>query len=95
MDKEINENSEDKAQSLYDVVADNNVNIEKDYIEKEERDHVWEVAKKVATEKEYKTLQAMAVDGLTRKEMAELVGVSESALCGLRNRVFNKIRKNL
>ena len=94
MDKEMNEGSEDKAQSLYDVVA-NNVDIEKDYIENEERDHIWEVAKRVATDKEYKTLQAMATDGLTRKEMAEIVGVTESALCGLRNRVFNKIRKNL
>ena len=94
MDKEMNEGSEDKAQSLYDVVA-NNVDIEKDYIENEERNHVWEVAKRVATDKEYKTLQAMATDGLTRKEIAEIVGVSESALCGLRNRVFNKIRKNL
>lgn len=96
LDQEINDgNSDDKAISLYDVVADNNVDIEQAYIENEERDHMWEVAKKVATEKEYKTLQAMATDGLTRKEMAEIVGVSESALCGLRNRVFNKIRKNL
>ena len=94
MDKEMNEGSEDKAQSLYDVVA-NNVDIEKDYIENEERDHVWEVAKRVCTSKEYATLKAMATDGLTRKEMAELVGVTESALCGLRNRSFNKIRKNL
>lgn len=96
MDKEMNDgNSDDKAMSLYDVVADNNVDIEKTYIENEERYHVWEVAKRVATEKEYKTLQAMATDGLTRKEIAEVVGVSESALCGLRNRVFTKIRKNL
>ena len=96
LDQEMNDgNSDDKAISLYDVVADNNVNIEQAYIENEERDHVWEVAKRVATEKEYKTLQAMATDGLTRKEIAEIVGVSESALCGLRNRVFNKIRKNL
>lgn len=96
LDQEMNDgNSDDKAISLYDVVADNNVDIEQSYIENEERDHVWEVAKRVATEKEYKTLQAMATDGLTRKEIAEIVGVSESALCGLRNRVFNKIRKNL
>ena len=96
LDQEMNDgNSDDKAISLYDVVADNNVDIEQAYIENEERDHVWEVAKRVATEKEYKTLQAMATDGLTRKEIAEIVGVSESALCGLRNRVFNKIRKNL
>ena len=67
----------------------------KKQLENEERNHVWEVAKRVATEKEYKTLQAMSTDGLTRKEIAEIVGVSESALCGLRNRVFNKIRKNL
>ena len=96
LDQEMNDgNSDDKAISLYDVVADNNVDIEQAYIENEERDHVWEVAKRVATEKEYKTLQAMATDGLTRKEIAEIVGVSESALCGLRNRVFTKIRKNL
>ena len=96
LDQEMNDgNSDDKAISLYDVVADNNVDIEQSYIENEERSHVWEVAKRVATDKEYKTLQAMATDGLTRKEIAEIVGVSESALCGLRNRVFNKIRKNL
>ena len=88
-------NSDDKAISLYDVVADNNIDIEKDYIENEERDHVWEVAKKVCTDKEYRTLKAFAIDGLTRKEMAEIVGVTESALCGLRNRSFTKIRKNL
>ena len=96
LDKEMNDgNSDDKAISLYDVVADNNVDIEQAYIENEERDHVWEVAKRVCTSKEYATLKAMATDGLTRKEMAELVGVTESALCGLRNRSFSKIRKNL
>ena len=88
-------NSDDKAMNLYDVVPDNNIDIERDYIEKETKDHVWEVAKRVCTSKEYATLKAMATDGLTRKEMAEIVGVSESALCGLRNRSFNKIRKNL
>ena len=96
LDQEMNDgNSDDKAISLYDVVADNNIDIEKDYIENEERNHVWEVAKRVCTSKEYATLKAMATDGLTRKEMAELVGVTESALCGLRNRSFSKIRKNL
>ena len=96
LDQEMNDgNSDDKAMSLYDVVADNNVDIEQDYIENEERNHVWEVAKRVCTSKEYATLKAMATDGLTRKEMAEIVGVTESALCGLRNRSFSKIRKNL
>ena len=96
LDQEMNDgNSDDKAISLYDVVADNNVDIEQAYIENEERNHVWEVAKRVCTDKEYRTLKAMATDGLTRKEMAELVGVTESALCGLRNRSFSKIRKNL
>ena len=96
LDKEMNDgNSDDKAMNLYDVVSDNSVDIENDYIKNEEREHIWEVAKKVCTNKEYATLKAMATDGLTRKEMAELVGVTESALCGLRNRSFTKIRKNL
>ena len=96
LDKEMNDgNSDDKAMNLYDVVPDNSVDIENDYIKNEEREHIWEVAKKVCTNKEYETLKAMATDGLTRKEIAELVGVTESALCGLRNRSFSKIRKNL
>ena len=96
LDKEMNDgNSDDKAMNLYDVVPDNSVDIENDYIKNEEREHIWEVAKRVCTSKEYATLKAMATDGLTRKEMSELVGVTESALCGLRNRSFSKIRKNL
>ena len=94
MDKEMNEGSEDKAQSLYDVVA-NNVDIEKDYIENEERDRVWEVAKRVATEKEWKAFKVMATDGLTRKEMATQLGCTESALCRQRDRLIKKIQRYL
>ena len=94
MDKEMNEGSEDKAQSLYDVVA-NNVDIEKDYIENEERDHVWEVAKRVATEKEWKAFKLMTTDGLTRKEMATQLGCTESALCRQRDRLIKKIQRYL
>ena len=94
MDKEMNEGSEDKAQSLYDVVA-NNVDIEKDYIENEERNHVWEVAKKVATEKEYKTLQLLLRDDLSRKEMAEQLNTTESAICRQRDRLIKKIQRYL
>ena len=96
LDQEMNDgNSDDKAISLYDVVADNNVDIEQAYIENEERNHVWEVAKRVCTSKEYATLKAFTIDGLTRDEIAELVGCTPMALCGLRNRAFTKIRKNL
>ena len=94
MDKEMNEGSEDKAQSLYDVVA-NNVDIEKDYIENEERNHVWEIAKKVATEKEYKTLQLLLRDDLSRKEMAEQLNTTESAICRQRDRLIKKIQRYL
>lgn len=94
MDKEMNEGSEDKAQSLYDVVA-NNVDIEKDYIENEERERIWEVAKKVATEKEWKAFKLMATDGLTRKEIATQLGCTESALCRQRDRLIKKIQRYL
>lgn len=96
LDKEMNDgNSDDKAMNLYDVVPDNNIDIERDYIEKEIKDHVWEVIDKVCTPKEKATMKAMATDGLTRKQIAEEVGVTELALNGLRNRAFNKIRKHL
>ena len=96
LDQEMNDgNSDDKAISLYDVVADNNVDIEQDYIENEERNHVWEVAKRVATEKEWKAFKLMATDGLTRKEMATQLGCTESALCRQRDRLIKKIQRYL
>lgn len=96
LDQEMNDgNSDDKAISLYDVVADNNVDIEQAYIENEERDHVWEVAKRVATEKEYKTLQLLLRDDLSRKEMAEQLNTTESAICRQRDRLIKKIQRYL
>ena len=94
LDQEMNEDSEDKSQSLYDVVA-NNVDIEKDYIENETRNRVWEIAKKVATEKEYKTLQLLLRDDLSRKEMAEQLNTTESAICRQRDRLIKKIQRYL
>ena len=94
LDQEMNEDSEDKSQSLYDVVA-NNVDIEKDYIEKETKNRVWEIAKKVATEKEYKTLQLLLRDDLSRKEMAEQLNTTESAICRQRDRLIKKIQRYL
>ena len=95
MDKEMNEGSEDKAQNLYDVVADNNVDIEKDYIENEERERVWNIAKRVATEKEWKSFKLMATSELSRKEMAAQLGCTESALCRQRDRLIKKIQRYL
>ena len=96
LDQEMNDgNSDDKAISLYDVVADNNVDIEQNYIENEERNHVWEVAKRVATEKEYKTLQLLLRDDLSRKEMAEQLNTTESAICRQRDRLIKKIQRYL
>lgn len=94
LDQEMNEDSEDKSQSLYDVVA-NNIDIEKDYIENETRNRVWEIAKKVATEKEYKTLQLLLRDDLSRKEMAEQLNTTESAICRQRDRLIKKIQRYL
>ena len=88
-------NSDDKQMSLYDVVPDNSVNIENDYIEKETKNHVWEVAKRVATEKEYKTLQLLLRDDLSRKEMAEQLNTTESAICRQRDRLIKKIQRYL
>ena len=95
MDKAMNEGSEDKEQSMHDIIPDSNVDIEKDYIENEERNHVWEIAKKVATEKEWKAFKLMATDGLTRKEMATQLGCTESALCRQRDRLIKKIQRYL
>ena len=95
MDKAMNEGSEDKEQSMHDVIPDNNVDIEKDYIEKETKNRVWEIAKKVATEKEYKTLQLLLRDDLSRKEMAEQLNTTESAICRQRDRLIKKIQRYL
>ena len=94
LDQEMNEDSEDKSQSSYDVLANNSA-IEKDYIENETRNRVWEIAKKVATEKEYKTLQLLLRDDLSRKEMAEQLNTTESAICRQRDRLIKKIQRYL
>ena len=91
----MNEGSEDKEQSMHDVIPDSNVDIEKDYIEKETKNRVWEIAKKVATEKEYKTLQLLLRDDLSRKEMAEQLNTTESAICRQRDRLIKKIQRYL
>ena len=95
MDKAMNEGSEDKEQSMHDVIPDNNVDIEKDYIENEERNHVFEVIDKVCTKREKEVLNAMCIDGMTREDIAKMLNCTESSLCGARNRAFAKIRKNL
>ena len=95
MDKAINEGSEDKEQSMHDLIPDYNVDIEKYYIEKETKNRVWEIAKKVATEKEYKTLQLLLRDDLSRKEMAEQLNTTESAICRQRDRLIKKIQRYL
>ena len=95
MDKAMNEGSEDKEQSMHDVIPDNNVDIEKDYIENETKNRVWEIAKKVATEKEYKTLQLLLRDDLSRKEMTEQLNTTESAICRQRDRLIKKIQRYL
>ena len=56
---------------------------------------MWEVAKRVATEKEYKTLQLLLRDDLTRKEMAEQLKTTESAICRQRDRLIKKIQRYL
>ena len=95
MDKAMNEGSEDKEQSMHDVIPDNNVDIEKDYIENEEKERIWNIAKKVATDKEWKAFKLMATDGLTRKEMATQLGCTESALCRQRDKLIKKIQRYL
>ena len=96
LDQEMNDgNSDDKAMNLYDVVPDNSIDIEKDYIENETRNRVWEIAKKVATEKEYKTLKLLLRDDLSRKEMAEQLNTTESAICRQRDRLIKKIQRYL
>ena len=95
MDKAMNEGSEDKEQSMHDVIPDSNVDIEKDYIENEERNHVFEVIDKVCTKREKEVLSAMCIDGMTREDIAKMLNCTESSLCGARNRAFAKIRKNL
>ena len=95
LDQEMNDgNSDDKAMNLYDVVPDNSIDIERDYIENETRNHVWEVIDKVCTKREKEVLNAMCMD-LTRAEVAQMLNCTESSLCGARNRAFNKIRKHL
>lgn len=94
-DSELNGDSEDKDTTLYDVVEDKTVNIEKDYIEDEEKNRMWKMIYDLCTPNEIATLKLLAKDGLTYEDIAKELGTTVSAICRRRDRSFKKIQKKL
>ena len=91
----MNDGSDDNTITLYDIISDNRINIEEDYIEDEKRRLMWSVAKEVCTDKEYQTFCLLATDGLSYEEIAEKLGSTVSAVCRRRQRAMEKIQKKI
>jgi len=94
-DSEMNDGSDDNTTTLYDIISDNRINIEGDYIEDEKRRLMWSVAKEVCTDKEYQTFCLLATDGLSYEEIAEKLDSTVSAVCRRRQRAMEKIQKKI
>ena len=94
-DSELNSSSEDKDTTLYDVVKDETVNIEEDYIENEERNRMWKMIYSVCTPNEIATLKLLAKDGLKYDDIAKELGTTVSAICRRRDRATKKIQNKL
>lgn len=94
-DSELNGDSEDKDTTLYDVVEDKTVNIEKDYIDKDEKERMWNIIYKLCTPNEISTFKLLAKDDLSYEDIAKELGTTVSAICRRRDRGTKKIKKYL
>ena len=94
-DSEMNDGSDDNMITLHEIISDNRINIEGDYIEDEKRRLMWTVAKEVCTPKEYQTFCLLATDGLSYEEIAERLDSTVSAVCRRRQRAMEKIQKKI
>lgn len=93
-DNTINNDGEN-AITLYDVLPDNKVNIEKDLIDKERKTQMWNLVDKYCTPNEANTLRLLATDGMTYEAIAQHLDTTVSAVVRRRDRALKKIQKHL
>ena len=93
-DTAINNDGEN-AITLYDVLPDNKVNIEKDFIDRESKSQMWNLIDKYCTPNEINTLSLLATDGMTYESIAKHLDTTVSAIVRRRDRALKKIQKHL
>ena len=93
-DNAINNDGEN-AITLYDVLPDNKVDIEKDLLEKERKNRMWTLIDKHCTLNEINTLRLLATDGMTYEDVARHLDTTVSAIVRRRDRAIKKIQKYL
>ena len=93
-DTAINNDGEN-AITLYDVLPDNKVNIEKDFIDRESKTQMWNLIDKYCTPNEINTLRLLATDGMTYESIAKHLDTTVSAIVRRRDRALKKIQKHL
>lgn len=93
-DTAINNDGEN-AITLYDVLPDNKVNIEKDFIDRESKSQMWNLIDKYCTPNEINTLRLLATDGMTYETIAKHLDTTVSAIVRRRDRALKKIQKHL
>ena len=93
-DTAINNDGEN-AITLYDVLPDNKVNIEKDFIDRESKSQMWNLIDKYCTPNEINTLRLLATDGMTYESIAKHLDTTVSAIVRRRDRALKKIQKHL
>lgn len=93
-DTAINNDGENTI-TLYDVLPDNKVNIEKDFIDRESKSQMWNLIDKYCTPNEINTLRLLATDGMTYETIAKHLDTTVSAIVRRRDRALKKIQKHL
>lgn len=93
-DNPINNDGEN-AITLYDVLADDKVNIEDDLILKEQKKQMWALIDKYCTPNEISTLRLLATDNMTYEAIAKHLDTTVSAIIRRRDRALKKIQKHL
>lgn len=93
-DTAINNDGENTI-TLYDVLPDNKVDIEKDFIDRERKSQMWNLIDKYCTPNEINTLRLLATDGMTYESIAKHLDTTVSAIVRRRDRALKKIQKHL
>ena len=92
MDYEYNDSSDEKA-TLHDFVVDDSVNVESTVVDNQMKKEVWQVAKEVCSDREYKVITLMSKSNMSYEECAKCLNTTVLSVNGCRNKAITKIRR--
>ena len=76
-----------------DFVVDDSVNVESTVVDNQMKKEVWQVAKEVCSDREYKVITLMSKSNMSYEECAKCLNTTVLSVNGCRNKAITKIRR--